>query len=906
MNKTQNPESFVAKKKIDWGREFVHFIGLAAKVVLRICTYLLNIVLTLLLIVFLTGIIAGSAFAIYIKNYVDPTIDEALFDIGTASQTTRLYYYDYEDRANRIGEAVELEDERLYGENNSIWASLSDIRKNHTYLEEAFIAIEDKRFIDHSGVDWVRSIKACLNFFLGFDDTTGGGSTLTQQLIKNTTGNDDVTIQRKVQEILSALELEKVKTKDEILELYLNIVPLSQGCTGVQTAAHTYFSKDVSELTLIECACIASITNAPTRYDPVRNPENNAYRRNLILDFMLEYGYISLSEYEEAYTDITVTRDEEGDILDIVVNEEKLVLNYSDRNSTAISTNSWYTDTVINDVIDDLVEEKGYTRVIASNLIYSGGLQIYTLMDPFVQDTLDDIWTDESNFPENVSGVAAEAAMCIVDPYTGDLLGIAGARGEKTANRILNYADDTTRPPGSSIKPLAVYGPAIETGLITVASVYDDTPVNFGTNKNNPVAWPLNLPVIYEGLMNAKYALATSKNTVTIKILQDLGIETAFSYVKDKFAIKSAVDVGYYNDGTTYTDKGLAAMGLGQLSNGASVRDMVTAYTVWPNMGVVSRSRSYDKVCDADGNVILDNKYEAEVVFKETTAFLITTILEDVVDWGTSYKIDLRNYVDVAGKTGTSNDDQDRWFMGFTPYYVGGCWYGYATPKSMTNLVYYNPSQRLWDITMTRLHQPIFEAVKNGEEELREFERPDGIVEVLYCKDSGLLSSEACTKDPRGVRAEWGYFVEGTEPTTYCTTHVMVEYDAVTGGIACDKCPRENVIKVALLKIEGRNFPIEVVVSDAQYTYRDLPYGVRPSGSTFRPFYANVLSEDYPFCGTTNYYGAKQYNSMCTVHFDYGAYDDGKYDFAGIYAVVPSSVDGLLPKIEPHDDEDEE
>ncbi|MBR2453945.1 MAG: transglycosylase domain-containing protein, partial [Clostridia bacterium] len=245
------PHKFkLAKKKIHWGDFSLKTFKIIGKTVMKVLGVALNVVLTVLLIGLLTGIIAGTAFAVYIKNYVDPTIDESLFMSGSTSQTTKLYYYDYTDRINRIGEAVELEDQRLYGTENSLWAPLSQIPKD---LRNAFISIEDKRFMDHKGVDWIRSVKAVANFFLGFDDTTGGGSTITQQLIKNVTEYDDVTIQRKVQEMMMALNLEKVKTKDEILELYLNIVPLSQRCIGVQAAANTYFSKDVSELSLIEC-----------------------------------------------------------------------------------------------------------------------------------------------------------------------------------------------------------------------------------------------------------------------------------------------------------------------------------------------------------------------------------------------------------------------------------------------------------------------------------------------------------------------------------------------------------------------------------------------------------------------------------------------------------------------------
>jgi len=881
------PHKFkLAKKKIHWGDFSLKTFKIIGKTVMKVLGVALNVVLTVLLIGLLTGIIAGTAFAVYIKNYVDPTIDESLFMSGSTSQTTKLYYYDYTDRINRIGEAVELEDQRLYGTENSLWAPLSQIPKD---LRNAFISIEDKRFMDHKGVDWIRSVKAVANFFLGFDDTTGGGSTITQQLIKNVTEYDDVTIQRKVQEMMMALNLEKVKTKDEILELYLNIVPLSQRCIGVQAAANTYFSKDVSELSLIECAAIASITNAPTRYDPVQHPENNAYRRNLILDFMLEFGCITLDEYDEAYTDIEVIYGEDDKIEDIIVLEEKLVINYNESANDAIATNSWYTDTVISDVINDLVEKKGYTRQAASNLIYYGGLNIYTCMDPDIQEKMELVMENESNFPEKTSGVAAECSMVVIDPFTGDLLGVIGGRGEKTENRILNYATQTKRPPGSSIKPIAVYGPAIQEKVVNWASVIDDVPLNFGINENDP--WPDNLPYVYDGLTTVKHGLATSKNTISLRVLTALTIDKSFDYMQNKFRLPTLVDVGYYNDGTTYTDRGLAALGMGQLSDGATVRDMVSCYTALANRGIYSKCRSYLKVTDSNGNEILSNDYEARLVFSEETSYVMTKILENVVDWGTSTKIGLDSYIDVAGKTGTSQKDQDRWFIAYTPYYLGGVWYGYAQPKTMTGELWYSPANRIWDLVMTEIHEDIIADIRAGKEEQKTFEKPANVVKATYCKYSGKLMSEACYLDPRydasvagGGIAEEGYFVLGTEPTEKCDRHVIVEYDAVTGGIAHSCCPKENIVKVGLVKVwEQREFPMQIVVTDAQYVFRPLSADISPAEYTYQPYFAGIYDKEV-YCGVTNYWGAKQYNSFCSVHFDYEAYKNGELeDYEGVH-----------------------
>jgi penicillin-binding protein 1A len=281
----------------DWGSEIAHAFGIVIKIILKILSYIVNILLTVLLIGLITGLVVGSTFAYYVKNYIDADIEE--FDMITNSQskTTKIYYYDWTDRENQIGVPVEIEDQRLHGSENRMWVSITEMPE---YLYHAFIAIEDKRFYEHNGVDFLRTAKAAVNYFFKGEDSYGA-STITQQLIKNITGDDDVTIQRKIQEIMRALKLNEKKDKSEILEMYLNIIPLSQGCYGVQAAAYTYFGKDVSELTLIECAALAAITQHPIKWDPVINPENNKLRRDLVLKEMLDQGYITQSEFESAY-----------------------------------------------------------------------------------------------------------------------------------------------------------------------------------------------------------------------------------------------------------------------------------------------------------------------------------------------------------------------------------------------------------------------------------------------------------------------------------------------------------------------------------------------------------------------------------------------------------------------------
>lgn len=828
----------------------------AASRVGRVFGYIFSALVTLLLVCLVTGIIVACVFSIYVSNYIDPTIDESLLVTGKSEQTTKIYYYEFTDRTNRAGTAVELEDQRIYGAENSLWASYDEIP---TYLREAFIAIEDKRFMTHKGVDWKRTAGAVLNFFLGFDDSSYGGSTITQQLIKNLTGNNEPTIQRKVQEILTALNLEKVKSKEEILELYLNIVPLSQNCVGVRAAANTYFGKELSELTLAECASLAAITKYPTKYDPIQNPKNNLERRDDILDQMQKQGKISESEMEQAFAEPLTLRESTDDETAATDTEARL--------------NSWYVDTVICDVRDDLMEKYGVSSQIASNMINSGGLSIYTLMDPKVQSVMEEIYADESSFPENTGGVPAQSAMAVVDPYTGDLLGVVGARGKKQGNLVLNYATQTQRAPGSSLKPLSVYGPALEEGIITYGTVYDDTPLWF-TGDDTP--YPRNLPDVYKGLTTINSAVERSVNTVAMKVLEDLTIDKSYDYLKNRLGFDYLVDYGEDSSGRGYTDKGLAALALGQLNFGVTVRDIAAAYTAFANEGVYNESHSYLYVYDSAGNLLLSNDSEkGEVVFGESTAYIMTKMMQNVMNNGTGRSVTLRNSVDVAGKTGTAGNDYDRWFVGYTPYYIGAVWYGYSYPKSLSSLKA-NPSNKLFDLVMTKLHEDAIEEAKNGGEALLTFDdhRPAEVVEVTYCKDSGKLMTDACRLDPRGDRSDTGYFTVSTAPHDYCDRHVVVDYDTTTNAYAHEYTRPENRKKVALIRETTRAFPVQIYVEDAQYVYRLLPDNVRPGGWWGVPYFIYTVP-DGTYVGITNLKGGRQFNSFSYENYDFSRFDSG-------------------------------
>ncbi len=826
---------------VNWGREVKNSGKLASTVAGRLLSYVMNALLTVVLICFITGIIVATVFAVYVKNYIDPTIDPSIFRVNS-SQTTKIYYMDYTDRENRIGNMVELKDEQLFGSENSVWVPYTQIPED---LVDAYVAVEDRRFWSHNGIDIWRTGKAVINYFLPLWKDAGGASTITQQTIKNLTDDKDYTPQRKIQEILRALNLEKQLDKTEILELYMNNIYLSQNCYGVQAAAYTYFNKDVSELTLVECASLAGITNSPTKYDPVQNPEKNKERRQKILDDMLEQGYITKEEYDSAY-------------------DAELVLDYQGRAKDAsITSNSWYTDQVMVEVANALCEQYGYTLEMAYNLIYTGGLQIITLQDPDVQATLEEVYTNESNFPKTNNAVQPQSSAVIIDPATGDVLGLVGARGSKEANLLLNYATSTTRSPGSSIKPLSVYAPSLEYGIINYGSVYDDTPVRFNyadgdTEKLNPTAWPKNLPERYGGLTTVNDAVTRSVNTVAVRILEELTLDTSFDFVKNKLKMDSYIEYATLAGGVSITDKDYSALALGGMNYGVTNLEITAAYQIFANGGVYNKPRTWLRVLDSDGNILLENTAESYIVISEQTASIMTKMLQNVVTRGTATSVSLKSTVNCAGKTGTTSNDVDRWFIGYTPYYVGGVWFGYEIPQSLGTLSW-SPCTVAWDIIMTKLHQKYI-----GAGQLKTFELADGVVTATYCKDSGKLMTSACHADPRGNRAETGYFTASTIPNEYCDVHIMVPYDTVTGGIACEACPPENVKNVGLLKT-SRIFPMNVKVTDAQYTYRQVSLDTVMPEKGDVPFYIGLYSDgEYP--GYTDTSGARVYNSYCYEH----------------------------------------
>ncbi|MBO5047106.1 MAG: PBP1A family penicillin-binding protein [Clostridia bacterium] len=790
-----------------------------------------RIVLAFFLVIVFCAVMLTSSFVIYATQGIDASLD---LEMLTANQgrTTKLYYYDGD------GNAVELENERLHGAENRIWIPLSEIPKD---VQNAFIAIEDHRFYEHQGVDFRRTAGAVLGFASG-GGLSYGGSTITQQLIKNLTGDNKVTVKRKLTEIMRALHLEKEVSKETILELYLNTVYLAEGCYGLETAAELYFGKTASELTLVEGATLAAIIQYPTRYDPIQNPTYNKERRNTILWRMHELGLLEDDVYEEA-----IHTETELHLGTVRESEKKL---------------SWFTEVVIEDVIRDLSKAYHLSRTAASQMLYNGGLSVYTTMDAKMQEAVEAYYANVENIPKSKEGVRASSSTVLIDPKNGHLLAVAGDIGEKTSDRIFNLATQMLRSPGSVIKPVSVYAPALEKDLITWASVFDDVPVSFTKNGNMYTAWPKNNPRIYSGLTTVNTALMKSTNTVAVRVLKKLGENNSYRFLKS-LGITTLVEYEKGGNGKTFSDIAAAPLALGATTRGVSVREMTGAYTMLANgEGIHHDTVSYTKVYDKDGNLILSNETEGTRAISKDTADIMTRLLKNVVTYGTASDMTLSRSLPVAGKTGTSNANTDRWFIGYTPDLLCGVWYGHKDARDIgTHKI--NPAVTIFDGLMSRLY------AKNAAETItlnkkNKFPTSENVISALYCKDSGKAPAYACSHDLRGHRVVLGYFKKGTEPRSACDEHILLDYDKEAKTLASEKCPEENRIRVAFVKGYARSFPCQIHVLDAEFMYRHLPFGASPTLDPTKAFFQNYYEKNGNYIGVSG--AEKAHNRYCTEY----------------------------------------
>ena len=746
----------------------------------RVFAVIGKVVGTIFLTAFLTALIFACLFAVYVKNDLSQQAEWAA-DSFSLDQTSVIYYENPETGKYEVLQT-------LYGGSNSTWVEYDDIPKN---LIHACIAIEDKRFEKHQGVDWVTTLRACFKMFLGKSEA--GGSTITQQLIKNLTGEKEVTVRRKLVEIYRALEFEKTHTKKDIMEWYLNIIPLGENCKGVQSASRVYFGKDVKDLSLAECASLIGITNNPSRYDPYiseANTRENKERQEVILTQMLKQGYINQEQHDEAVA-------------------EELVFTNSSRDNSDTSDDyySWFEDQVIRDVVSDLCDKTGYEYDIVYKMVMTGGYQIYSTVNPEVQAAVDAVYEDLQSLPATASSQQLQSGIVIVDNTTGDVVALTGGVGRKQGSLVWNCATQSLLSPGSIIKPVAVYAPAIELGLITPATVMDDTPYSF----TDSATWPKNLDSTYRGLVSVEEAVAQSINTVPVKLVAQMTPEYSYSFAKDKMGLSTLVSSYQSNTGEELSDVNLWALALGSLTRGVTVRSMTAAYASFANEGVWREARTYTVVKDANGQIILDNTQDSHVAMKDMTAWYITDMLETTVQTGTGTAAQLENMT-VAGKTGTTSRDFDRWFAGYTPYYTSVVWCGYNDPEEIVLTdSETNPAIVMWKKVMEQVHQNL----KN-----KAFKQPANLVEVTVCRDSGLLPSDACALDPRGERTVRVTLSAHDVPTETCNVHKEVEICNASGHVAneyCAQVPGNSTHKAALLDV-SRAFPKNgVVVLDQAY-----------------------------------------------------------------------------------------
>ena len=676
-----------------------------------------KVFVSVLLIGIITGCLVVGAFAIYVFNFVDDTVYEDLDELKL-DFTTTVYIEDA-----KSGEYVEYQ--RLHGEENRIWVDFETIPQN---LKNAFVAVEDQRFNEHNGVDWKRTVAAFANMFIDLYSSNQGGSTITQQLVKNLTGDKDQSPMRKIREIMRARYLEGEYEKDTILECYLNTICLANGIYGVEVAANYYFGKSVDELTLVECAAIASLAKEPERYRPDKNPKNNQKRRNIVLRLMYEQDYITKEIYEEAKaTELTVVA------YSSAINTEKV--------------NSYFIDALIDEVIDGLVEEYNYDRTYASKNFYNGGYKIYCTLNQNVQNVLEEEYLKTDKYftlkSKKNSGQYVQSAMTVMD-YEGHIVGIVGGAGEKTENRGLNRATMSYRHPGSTMKPLAAYSQALQKNIINYSKMVEDSPIPnyFKSGK----AGPGNSYSGYAGYMTVAKALERSTNTIPCKLVKQMGVQGTYYYLTDCLGLTSL---------DAKEDMNLSSLGLGGTYTGITTTQSAAAFAIFGNLGNYYEPTTFTLVKDQHDNVILQQN-DPTIAIDENTATIMNHLLQNVVygSQGTAKAIaDYSDTMKCYAKTGTSSDVYDSWLVGGTPYYVASCWFGFDMQEQLyrTDL-----AKTMWKNVMQKIHKDL---------EPKEFVDSEFVTKRYYCTNTGLLANDTCTS------VDVGYYKTNYSLPSACTTH---------------------------------------------------------------------------------------------------------------------------------------
>ena len=806
---------------------------------LTIIVRFFQIIGTLLLVGVITGCFMACFAVVYVRTAVMP---KAGLDLSayTMMENSVIYYQD-----KNTGQLVELQ--TLSGKENRELVTYDQIPED---LINAFVAIEDKRFWNHQGVDWRRTASGLLRMFTG--GNIQGGSTITQQLIKNLTGRNDVTVNRKILEIFTALELENNYKKEDILTIYLNWIYLGNGCHGVQAAAKYYFGKNVWELDLAECASLAGITNNPSLYAPkgvvdvvryqCQNPDCKLY--SLTKDKVCDYcGAENSYDSGSVWTNLEFNKARQENILKEMAKpdeardgkayiteaqrdaaiKEPLTFKWQSQadpedpdavESEPSNIYSWYVEAVIREATQALMEETGHDEKACRTRVFSGGLSIVCAYDPEVQAAIDAVYNDPETLSNYVSkkGQKAMSNITIVDNSTGYVVAM-GSTAEKTVNRGSIWPVTSRRQPGSSIKPLSVYAPAIEMGLITPASVVDDNPYLL-----NGQLWPLNVSATYGGLTSVWDAVTVSLNTVALRVVEMMTPQESYNFMENKLGF-TTLEPYYVNSlGEVKSDIDRSPLSMGGLTWGVTTYEMAAAYATFPRNGEFKKATTVLEIRDSNGNVIRDNEPEATWPITQKTAYYINSMLTNVVNAGTGTYARIPGQT-VAGKTGTTNSKYDLWFCGYTSYYTGAVWVGYKENEQIDdNGSRYGPAMKLWKQVMEPLHE--------GKENAP-FPVPENLNSYYVCADCGKKATDACANDIRGSRARSFRLFADDAPTEECTCHVPVRIcmdspildsnGEATGRyhLAGDLCPEESVRTVYMVDYERELATPNVRIGDA-------------------------------------------------------------------------------------------
>ncbi len=841
---------------------------------------------TVVLILLVCGVVFVGTLGDYLQeDILTEAANWSINDYGM-DETSFVYYVDGSGNIQQLQQIYTTTDRQV--------ASLDEIPQA---LINATVAIEDKRFYEHQGVDWITTVKACMNMFFG-GDSQFGGSTVTQQLIKNVTDQKSVTVQRKVMEIFRAQVFEREYDKNTIMEEYLNRIYLGRGCYGVKSAAAEYFGKELQSLTVAECASLISITNNPSLFNPYSTSVyeykgeerdgagRNRYRQLNVLSEMLEQGYLSQSEYEDAVSQEMVFRSgiADEDRWAVCPNAscyyEGTMSTYNGENGsyfcpvcgtqTTVKTDasqhiySWYVDAVLVDVAADFAAADGFSwdeldeqrRNIYLERIQKGGYHIYTPLDMKVQQQVDAVYGDLSNIPNTTSQQQLQSAIVVIDNDTGDVVALSGGVGEKDTFYAYNKATQAKLQTGSAQKPVSVYAPAFEMGNVSPATVFKDLPVYYADG----VGWPKNDNRQYQYARTVYQGIVSSVNTISVRTLDSIGYDYAYSFAKYNLGQKNLVESYPMENGQSLSDLDRAPLALGALTVGSTVRDMSAAYATFANDGIYREARLYTKVYNSRGELVLNNDQESRQVLSDKTVNYVNYCLYNAANHGTGGAAIFGGQT-IAGKTGTTSSNRDRWFCGYTSHYTAAVWCGYNIPEQIH--VNGNPAAQLWRKVMQPIHNGL------GNEGLY---NANAMRSVDICLDSGLKADDACYNDARGIQRVVSVLCYPEDiPDGTCDKHVPVLFCVDGGGAANDYCSAfgdANVQTMSLVKLT----PAEVrEIRDAAssglvdtYLNNGYVYYVSESGEGlgWTGFYGNLSGTD-PYL-------------PCTVH-DQSYWEENQY-----------------------------